>query len=746
MHSRLVYLMLPGLTVLVLCTAYPGRGQESGVVMQELFDATVPPALPAGWLSSRRRTSGSNDVVTTSTSPASPPNAVLVTNATLEQWLQSPPVLFPGTVPGRLRFLSRRSSTFGARVVVEASTDGGNSFALPLGAAAPQGSGTGYVPSELSVPPQLAEGHPIVFRWWVVPDSSGSTGTFRIDDVRLEIERSPPAPGSVVVNEIMYQPLLGGPEWVELVNWSETDVDVGGWTLEDASGGSPHLLTARSTVVKAGGYAVLVGDSARLAALRPDIQGIVIQTASFPSLNNGGDLLVLRDFRGTVIDSLQYDAAWGGGPGISLERRDAGAASSMAQNWGASRDARGATPGAINSIARRENDLRAGRITLVSCPPGGPALLSARVHNAGRTPTSPFRVRVFDDSDRNGTGSDGETVATAEIAGTLLPLDSSEVSVLWLRPAPGTHLLILETTWHADEQAANNMHADSVQVPIPERALSINEIMFAPVGGTREYVELINTGTDDVELDGCTLEDRRLPSGNVNTWNLTRNPLRLKPGAFFVLAGDSLDARWMPAEAVSHTVAGNSGLGLNNDEDDVILRGPDGRTIDSVAYSSHWHSANSPHPDGRSLERIHPLLKSTDAANWGSSVHPSGGTPGAGNSITVPLHRGPGLLSCFPTPFSPDGDGWEDFTIIRYALPMRTALMRLKVFDVRGRLVRELANSTPAGPEGSVVWNGFDDVGRRVRVGIYILLLEAIDGEGGMLVTCKTTAIVATRL
>jgi hypothetical protein len=70
----------------------------------------------------------------------------------------------------------------------------------------------------------------------------------------------------------------------------------------------------------------------------------------------------------------------------------------------------------------------------------------------------------------------------------------------------------------------------------------------------------------------------------------------------------------------------------------------------------------------------------------------------------------------------------------------------MRVYDIRGRSIRELCNSTPAGPSGEVVWNGYDHDGRRVRIGIYIVLLEAIDDGGGMLVRLKSPVIVAARL
>jgi hypothetical protein len=69
-----------------------------------------------------------------------------------------------------------------------------------------------------------------------------------------------------------------------------------------------------------------------------------------------------------------------------------------------------------------------------------------------------------------------------------------------------------------------------------------------------------------------------------------------------------------------------------------------------------------------------------------------------------------------PNPFNPS-------TMIRYEIPAR-GRVRLNVYDVRGRLVRTLANGEQdAGPH-QVVWMGDDVKGRRVASGVYLYRLE----------------------
>jgi hypothetical protein len=70
-----------------------------------------------------------------------------------------------------------------------------------------------------------------------------------------------------------------------------------------------------------------------------------------------------------------------------------------------------------------------------------------------------------------------------------------------------------------------------------------------------------------------------------------------------------------------------------------------------------------------------------------------------------------------PNPFNPE-------TEIEFGLP-RESTVRARVFDVSGRLVKDLINATfPAGVQ-VLHWNGRDDRGRQVGSGVYYLDLRA---------------------
>jgi len=139
-------------------------------------------------------------------------------------------------------------------------------------------------------------------------------------------------------------------------------------------------------------------------------------------------------------------------------------------------------------------------------------------------------------------------------------------------------------------------------------------------------------------------------------------------------------------------------------------------------------------------------LGANDPSNWSSSAEPIGATPGKQNSIyTVNLNQD-SELSVSPNPFSPDNDGFEDFTIINYKLTQATSQVRIKIYDSKGRLVRTLTNSQASGSSGSVIFDGLGDDGEALRIGIYIIFLEAISEGTGVVETMKTVVVVARKL
>jgi hypothetical protein len=153
----------------------------------------------------------------------------------------------------------------------------------------------------------------------------------------VNIGMSPPS--SPVLNEVMFDPLTGKQEWIEvLIDTSETRGD---FSIRDAAG-NDFSFTLPPQV----GFYVLCADAEQMLMDYPLCPGVsVIETTGWATLNNTGDTIYLLDSEDVVLDSLIYTGT-ASQQGKSLERHQV---SEHGFIWRYSLDASGSTPGRINS-------------------------------------------------------------------------------------------------------------------------------------------------------------------------------------------------------------------------------------------------------------------------------------------------------------------------------------------------------------------------------------------------------------
>ncbi len=96
-----------------------------------------------------------------------------------------------------------------------------------------------------------------------------------------------------------------------------------------------------------------------------------------------------------------------------------------------------------------------------------------------------------------------------------------------------------------------------------------------------------------------------------------------------------------------------------------------------------------------------------------------------------------------PNPFSPDGDGMDDRLQIQYRFEDPNYMLKVRVYDRYGRLIRHLAENYPAGFDGALAWDGRSDAGETNRIGIYIVYVEAYNSSTGQKKVFRETAVLA---
>ena len=155
----------------------------------------------------------------------------------------------------------------------------------------------------------------------------------------------------IIINEIHYHPADGASsgEFVELYNYGERAVDIGGWLL----GGAVTYVFPPETTIAADDYLVIARD-ADLLADRYDLERASLEGNFSGNLDNAGELLQLWTPGGYMVSFADYGESdsWPETPdglGPSLERLSPDREETDPRAWAAS-NVVGGTPGEPNSV------------------------------------------------------------------------------------------------------------------------------------------------------------------------------------------------------------------------------------------------------------------------------------------------------------------------------------------------------------------------------------------------------------
>ena len=380
---------------------------------------------------------------------------------------------------------------------------------------------------------------------------------------------------------------------------------------------------------------------------------------------------------------------------------------------------------------------------------GDPVDVTATVTNTGMLPASGFSVGLFTNCGDSLSPVPCGSLASAYPPGALLPLDSVSVILRLDAPAEGINSLIAAVRDTLDGDPSDDMLPVGFDVTPSSGSLVINEIMYAPLPGESEYVEFMASGPRAVNPNAWRLIVKGTGGVKDRTQVFSPCGAPVSPGGFVVLAEDSSIYRFFPAlldpGSAPVIIPSSWEARLNNDGATLLLVDPWGSVSDSVAYSPSWHNPSVSDKSGRSLERILAPGRSNDPANWSTCTLVEGGTPGRRNSVALARSAAPGGVTASPNPFSPDGDGHDDASVISYSIPSGVWSVSVRIFDARGRLVRTLATCAPSTGRGECIWDGRDDARLTARMGIYVIYIEATAAGGGSF-TARGVVVLARRL
>jgi len=229
------------------------------------------------------------------------------------------------------------------------------------------------------------------------------------------------------------------------------------------------------------------------------------------------------------------------------------------------------------------------------------------------------------------------------------------------------------------------------RIRLNEFLASNGSVNMDEAGDFDDWVELFNPTDSLLDLSGCYLTDN---PDNLTKWEFPEG-VGIEAGGYLLV--------WCDDEPQDGPLHSNFKLSASGEFLALVL--PNGLSVmDSLSFGPQTQDVSFGRvPDGE--------------INW----LPTSPTPGSSNH---PLSTKTGkiiptefaLYQNYPNPFNP-------LTVIRYDLP-RAAHVNVRIFDVRGSLVKTLQSGEQTAGAWSVTWDGSREDGRLSAAGIYLYSID----------------------
>ncbi|MGV3656520.1 MAG: lamin tail domain-containing protein, partial [Chitinophagaceae bacterium] len=468
--------------------------------------------------------------------------------------------------------------------------------------------------------------------------------------------------------------------------------------------------------------------------------GTTLSIPSFPALVNTGTKLSILSDQNKTIHAVAYTDDWYADAtkakgGYSLEMIDVTNPCTGAQNWTASKNGRGGTPGKVNSVAGSNRD---------ETPP---AMVNAVVIN-------PTTLRIYFsetlDSSKAVAFANYRLQPDLEITGVkaLNPLlDAVELQLA--APIDSNTVYTLTVVQVAD--CSGNILGIRNRLPVGQpKAIEpgdivINEILFNPKPAGSDYIELYNRSQKVLDIGQLQTANRNSSGQLTNIRKTSLFPFYLFPGDYLLLTEDAMILPKQYFVPNLDAVLQVSSLPPMPDDAGTIVLLNNGQTIiDEVRYSKDWHHPAIRDAEGVALERIDVNGPSGQKENWHSAASDVGyGTPTYKNSQFVPAVS-KATINVLPKTFSPDGDGYNDVTSIEYNTTELGFVANVYIYEAGGRQVSHMVKKGLMATQGVWQWNGLDEKAQPLPVGTYVIAAELYNSKG-VKVYFKTTVVLARR-
>ncbi|HEY1045312.1 MAG TPA: lamin tail domain-containing protein [Bacteroidia bacterium] len=516
------------------------------------------------------------------------------------------------------------------------------------------------------------------------------------------IEAIEPLPGDILIDEIMAdpEPSVGLPEieYIELRNVSN------------------HFISLENCSIRDPGF-------------KMELPPIVLYPDSFfliyngPSLNNSGDHIGLYN-NDTLLHELTYnldtyqDLNKSNG-GYSLEMIDPYQIC-LKNNWKASKDNRGGTPGKINSVDQRlPKDTSAPKIISVwPLESRGLKLIVDELPDIKKQKMIHFKFNSY--------------FLNSEM---IIQNDST----VWLNINAPIHpdsiySIIINGLIDC---SGNSSKPDSFYVQWPSNSIEsdmvFNEVLFNPKSGGSDFIEFYNNSNHVLNLKELYIASLNDQGFYIEMYRISEADQFIHPKQFLMIT-ESVEM------ICKQYNCGNSGCvklkikqlpSMPDDYGRLALVNAQGDFIDSMTYSVDWHFEKLDDKEGISLEKINPKVKSGSKFNWHSAAFSAGfATPGKENSQFIHEIKLESPITVSNKIISPNSDGNNDLCVIQYNLNAADVVCTAEVYDLSGQMIKSILNHKTIGNNGQFSWDGTDENNQIPNTGIYILLIELRYADG----------------
>lgn len=559
-----------------------------------------------------------------------------------------------------------------------------------------------------------------------IKDEAGNPGKEIVLDIQY-IKSREPRPFEIVINEIMAAPndqtSLPAIEYLELYNRSSHHLSLANLFLVDNS----SITELPSYILPPGQHLIICADSD--SALL-SVYGRVLGVENLISLNNGGDFIQLKKNNGEFIHGVDYKDTWYKDPqkddgGWSLELIHPDLACSREAAFFASESPIGGSPGQENSVFDPEYS-DPFQLTQAGLLDNDIVKLSFNqwLAEVDSSETASFSFQPDINIHSSSLSMEAPNILEIQLAREL------EEGILY-------QIEIGADLENCKGEPTGQIIETSLGVPaVPDSGdILISEIMFDPISGESQWIEVFNASDKIFEFRYLVLKTM---DAEGESQSIIGHDNQLLSGQYFVLSESKESLITNYKAPFPQRILLLDLPSLDRTEAALELSyifGIEAKLLDRVCYNKDWHSGFLREDKGVSLERLRFDMPACAAGNWQSAAEEAHfGTPTGVNSQSIALlpslNSGFSLLS--PT-FSPDGDSFEDFAVIHYKQPddgNPPPQLNLNIYNPNGSLVNALYSNFSLSAQSQLLWDGRMNNGILAPEGFYLLQAETFNEKG----------------